>query len=339
MRDRETKGFPWGRIAEKVELSVQPFDADISRVRLLASIVLGTALVNLACAAPHAMRHRGGPAHGRVRVQLNKQIVSVTMDDYVRVVILSEFSPGPADPGAVEKMLELQAVVSRTYALFPRHRDQGFDFCASTHCQLYDPSGTKTARWAAAAARAARNTSGVVLWFDRRPARIAFHADCGGRTSAARDVWKGLEPSYLAALDDGGPAAVAHSKWRFAPPRPALLAALNADARTRVGGRLDRIDVLKRDDGGRVQLVSLKGERAPLVRGEDLRAVLTRAFGFRALGSTRFDVAPLKGTFEFNGRGLGHGVGLCQVGAFARITAGASPADVLAHYFPGTSAH
>ena len=202
-----------------------------------------------------------------------------------------------------------------------------------------NPSGTKTARWAAAAARAARNTSGVVLWFDRRPARIAFHADCGGRTSAARDVWSGLEPSYLTALDDGGPAAVAHSKWRFAPPRPALLAALNADTRTRVGGRLDRIDVLKRDAGGRVQLVSLKGERAPLVRGEELRAVLTRAFGFRALGSTRFDVAPLKGTFEFNGRGLGHGVGLCQVGAFARIAAGASPADVLAHYFPGTSAH
>ena len=137
MRDRETKGFPWGRIAEKVELSVQPFDADISRVRLLASIVLGTALVNLACAAPHAMRHRGGPAHGRVRVQLNKQIVSVPMDDYVRVVILSEFSPGPAEPVAVERMLELQAVVSRTYALFPRHRGQGFDFCASTHCQLY----------------------------------------------------------------------------------------------------------------------------------------------------------------------------------------------------------
>jgi stage II sporulation protein D len=338
MRERETKEFSVGPHRRKVELSVQPFDADISRVRLLASILLGTAVLNLACAAPHAMR-REGPAHGRVRVQLDKQIVSVPIDEYVRVVILSEFSPGPAEPGAVEKMLELQAVVSRTYALFPRHRGQGFDFCASTHCQLYDPSGTKTARWAAAAARAARNTSGVVLWFDRKPARIAFHADCGGRTSAARDVWSGLEPSYLAALDDGGPAAVAHSTWRFAPPRPALLAALNADARTRVGKRLDRIDVVKRDDGGRVQVVALKGERAPLVRGEDLRAVLTRAFGFRALGSTRFDVAPLKGTFEFSGRGLGHGVGLCQVGAFARISAGANPADVLAHYFPGTSAH
>jgi stage II sporulation protein D len=260
------------------------------------------------------------------------------MDDYVRVVILSEFSPGPADAAAVEKMLEVQAVVSRTFALFSRHRRQGFDFCASTHCQLYDPAGTREARWAAAASRATRKTSGVVLWFDRAPARIAFHADCGGRTSAAGDVWTGLEPSYLRALDDGGPAASAHSKWRFAPPRPALLAALNADARTRVGRHLERIDVVRRDGAGRAQLVALRGERAPLVRGEDFRAVLTRAFGFRALGSTRFNVAASSGTFEFTGRGLGHGVGLCQVGAFARISAGATPSQVLAHYFPGVAA-
>jgi peptidoglycan hydrolase-like amidase len=30
-------------------------------------------------------------------------------------------------------------------------------------------------------------------------------------------------------------------------------------------------------------------------------------------------------------------VGLCQAGALARLKAGASPADVLEHYFPGTS--
>ena len=309
-----------------------------STVRLLASALIVTTLLTLACTSPGTIRLRGALApQGMVRVQLANGTVSVPMDDYVRVVILSEFSPGPADPAAVEKMLEVQAVVSRTYAMFPRHRGQGFDFCTSTHCQLYDPAGTTKARWAAAAARAVRKTSGVILWFDRAPARIAFHADCGGRTSAARDVWTGLEPSYLPALDDGGPAAAAHSSWRFAPPRPALLAALNADARTRVGKHLDRIDVLKRDEGGRAQLVALKGEHAPLVRGDDLRAVISRAFGFRALGSTRFDVAPNKGTFEFTGRGLGHGVGLCQVGAFARISAGASPADVLAHYFPGTA--
>ena len=324
----------------KMALSLQPFHADTPNVRLLNSAFVVATLLTLACAAPHAVQQRGRYLlPGKVRVKLDKRVVTVPIEEYVRTVILSEFSPGPADPAAVEKMLALQAVVSRTYALFPRHRGEGFDFCASTHCQLYDPQGTKKARWATAAARAVRDTAGVVVWFGRAPARIAFHADCGGRTSSARDVWTGLQPSYLPAVDDGGSPAETHVNWRFAPPRTALLAALNADARTRVGRRLDQIDVVKRDSGGRVQLVALRGERDPLVRGEDLRAVLSRAFGFRALGSTRFEVARTKDTFEFTGRGLGHGVGLCQVGAFARLSAGASPADVLAHYFPGTSLH
>ena len=38
----------------------------------------------------------------------------------------------------------------------------------------------------------------------------------------------------------------------------------------------------------------------------------------------------------FSGRGFGHGVGLCQVGAIARLTAGAKPKDVFAFYYPGT---
>jgi hypothetical protein len=38
----------------------------------------------------------------------------------------------------------------------------------------------------------------------------------------------------------------------------------------------------------------------------------------------------------FEGRGFGHGVGLCQAGAFARIMAGGKPAAVLARYYPGT---
>ena len=306
-------------------------------MRLLASGLIASTLLTLACAAPRPRQSGRVTPVAKVRVQVGNEIVSTALDDYVRAVVLSEFAPGPADAQAVEKMMEVQAIVSRTYATFPRHRDEGFDFCASTHCQLYDPARLTKARWAGAAATAVRRTSGLILRFHDMPARIAFHADCGGRTSAARDVWNGIEPPYLAALDDGGPAAAAHSGWRFLPTRPALLAALNADARTRVGKRLDRIKVVKRDEGGRAQVLALEGERASLVRGEELRAVLTRTFGFRALRSTRFDVAPRGDSFEFTGRGLGHGVGLCQVGAFARISAGVTPAAVLAYYFPGTS--
>jgi stage II sporulation protein D len=41
--------------------------------------------------------------------------------------------------------------------------------------------------------------------------------------------------------------------------------------------------------------------------------------------------------FLFEGQGFGHGVGLCQAGAFARIKAGARPDEVLARYYPGAT--
>jgi len=40
--------------------------------------------------------------------------------------------------------------------------------------------------------------------------------------------------------------------------------------------------------------------------------------------------------FVFTGKGWGHGVGLCQVGAFGMARAGSSYGQILAHYYPGT---
>jgi stage II sporulation protein D len=42
-----------------------------------------------------------------------------------------------------------------------------------------------------------------------------------------------------------------------------------------------------------------------------------------------------KGGFVIYGEGLGHGVGLCQMGAFALAKRGWSYKKILAHYFPG----
>ena len=272
-----------------------------------------------------------------VRVQVAGAVVRVPLEEYVRVTVLSEFGRRSGDPDAIRRMLETQAIVSRTYALSPRHVSEGFDFCSTTHCQIYDPARATESAWTATVSEAVRGTDGATVWFGQAPARVVYHADCGGHTSAARDVWRGDDLPYLAAVADAGPADAAHAAWTFAPVRSELIAALNADGRTRVGSRLHRIDVLRRDDAGRAELVGLDGERSPVVRGEELRLVLARRFGARALRSTRFDVVRAERGFEFTGRGFGHGVGLCQAGAFARITAGASPEQVLAHYFPGTS--
>ena len=266
-------------------------------------------------------------------------IRKVALEEYVQGSILSEFSPAAAELSLAERMYEVQAVISRTYAVtnLGRHARDGFDLCSTTHCQVYEPGRLRNSRWAQAAVEAARRTASVVLWYDTAPARAVFHADCGGHTSAAAAVWGGRDRPYLAAVPDDGAAASAHTRWQYDTSRAELLGALNADPRTNVGDRIDTIEVLDRDAAGRARQVALHGRREAIVSGEALREVLTRSFGPRAIRSTSFTVRREKSLFRFEGRGFGHGVGLCQAGAVARLRAGATPSAVLHQYFPGTT--
>jgi len=289
----------------------------------------------------------------RVQVREGTALVvrAVALEDYVATTALSEVHPDAGDARVAERIFEVQAVIARTYAVSNRgrHANDGFDLCSTTHCQLYDPSRLRGSRWSPAARAAVQRTAGELLWFAGGPALAVFHADCGGHTSNAAAVWGGVAPAYLSGSTDTGPAGAAHSDWTFEAGAAAIRAALNADPRTAVGAKLDRIEVAGRDDAGRAEKVLLRGTRTFVVRGEVFREVLTRALGVRTIRSTLFSVKPSRAAsgkavapetaFVFSGKGFGHGVGLCQAGALARLRAGESPEAVLEHYFPGTSLH
>ncbi len=258
------------------------------------SALVALAAVTAACTTGSRPRPIAVPAlkvtHIRVKPDRGP-VVRVELEDYVRAATLSEFAPPSGDPAMVTRMLEVQSVIARTYAVahLSRHGSAGFDLCSTTHCQLYQPERLKTSMWRNHVDDAARRTAGMILWYDAAAARALFHADCGGHTSAASDVWSGPDRPYLSARKDDGPAESAHSEWRFEPTPAALLAALNAAPGTRVGARLRRITITQRDGAGRATLVSLEGTRTVVVRGEEFRSALTRAFGAKSVRSTRFD--------------------------------------------------
>lgn len=262
----------------------------------------------------------------------------VTLDEYVKATTLSEFAPAAGDPAVVERMLEVQAVISRTYGIahLSRHAKDGYDVCATTHCQLFQPGRLRTSRWAALADQAVRRTTGQVLWFNAAPATALFHADCGGHTSRADDVWGGTGAPYLAAAVDDGPAKRVHTEWRYEASSDALQRALNGDARTRIG-TLTGIRIAERDSAGRAERVTLVAAQPRTVRGEEFRDVVSRVFGAQTIKSTWFEVRRERDGYVFEGRGFGHGVGLCQAGALARLTAGATVPSVLARYYPGVA--
>jgi stage II sporulation protein D len=74
------------------------------------------------------------------------------------------------------------------------------------------------------------------------------------------------------------------------------------------------------------------GERKVTLAATDLRQRL----GYERLPSLAFEVRAVQGGFELEGRGLGHGAGLCQWGAAGMARAGASYREILLHYYPGT---
>ena len=279
-----------------------------------------------------------------VRIQLaeNSELVvrDVPLEEYVRGTVLSEFAPASGDLASVERMLEVQAIISRSYAAahLSRHARDGFDLCATTHCQLFDPARLQTSRWAAAAATAVDRTAGVVLEFKGAAAQALFHADCGGRTSTASAVWGGDDRAYLTARADDDVPAETHARWEYRVERDALAQALDADERATHRRAIDRVDVVRRDESGRAQEVVIGGPSGrTTLRGDELRQILARAFGARAIRSTWFDVRREGRAFLFSGRGFGHGVGLCQAGALARIHRGSSVKEILDFYYPGTS--
>ncbi len=259
------------------------------------------------------------------------------LEEYVAGVVRAELPPNVLRDNALAGMLDIQAIVSRTYALanMGRHRAEGFDLCDGTHCQVFRPLAEPGIE-AEAVRRAVAATSGLVLAYEGRPIQALFHADCGGHTAAAASVWGREGEPYLAGVPDWFCSRARTAPWTFEADGATLARALAANPAMDVGPRLERADVAERDASGRATQVALAGSRAVTVRAEAFRAAVMAGLGDRSLRSTRFSVTRDGDRFVFAGTGFGHGAGLCQAGALERVRAGLSPAAVLAHYYPGT---
>jgi SpoIID/LytB domain protein len=256
----------------------------------------------------------------RVRTTANgpADVAVLPMEVYVARVLAAE-----AEPRAAAAAQEALAIAIRTFAAanVGRHRRDGFDLCDKTHCQVLRQS-TRGSRMAALA------TASQLLTFRGKPAAVFYSASCGGRSEAPSQVWPGAaDVPYLRAAEDD-----VHSEedaWVVDVPRTRVEQALR---RTGFAGRsLHDLDVRRRSASGRVTLLGLVGLRPDVITGEDFRA----AIGARELRSTQFTVERDGATFRFTGRGYGHGVGMCVIGAGRRAARGETATQILQQYYPG----
>lgn len=249
-------------------------------------------------------------------------VQTFALEDYVARVLAGEAAA--ASPRAA---LEALALAVRTFAVGNRgrHRRDGFDLCSLTHCQVL--------RAPYAAVRdAALATEGQILLANGIAAAVFYTASCGGRTERPSSVWPGAEdPPYLRSTRDR--ACGGEPRWAAEIPVQDLERTLTSAGYR--GARLQSLKVGGRSASGRVARVQLEGMTPDAISGQDLRMVVGRELGWHLLKSTDFTVRRTGGGYRFDGRGYGHGVGLCVLGSVRRAENGDSTREIVRAYFPG----
>ena len=272
--------------------------------------------------APQSSSQAGSPT---VRIGILKngayEVATLPLEDYVARVLAGEALPG-SPPAAMDAL----AVAIRTYTQtnLGRHKAEGFDLCDQTHCQVMRTSTPVSER-------AARATARQILTFKGTPATIYYSASCGGHTEVPSAVWPGADdPPYLPSQPDdgcgGGPLWTAEL---------ALSDLRRSFAAAGYTGSLKDVRVGSRDSSGRVATLRLDGLTPQEVSGQDLRAIVGRTLGWQYVRSAAFEMKRSGDIFRLDGRGSGHGVGMCVIGSARLAEAGRSAQAILTHYYPG----
>lgn len=99
-------------------------------------------------------------------------------------------------------------------------------------------------------------------------------------------------------------------------------------------GRLVAMEPLERGLSGRIMKLKITGTESTLIVGKELE--IRRILSENHLKSSAFDVRFEGESVILEGKGWGHGVGLCQIGAAVMASKGHTYTEILEHYYPGT---
>ena len=240
-----------------------------------------------------------------------KLIAQIPLEQYVASVMAGEVN-GIANTETLKAM----AIAIRTYAIRHRtvHAADGYDLCDTTHCQnVYWSQRRKLHQ------DAAESTEGLMLWWKGEPAATYYHAHCGGVSEGSP------MGAYLPVKADVHCVTRGNDHWRaaFTGEQLAEALALKAPAMN--------VDVSERSLSGRANYLVVNGRR---FGANQFQSALGNRFGWQ-MKSLLFDVHKVAERFVFDGRGRGHGVGMCQMGAIQMGATGHTARDILDAYYPG----
>ncbi|MDD2228536.1 MAG: SpoIID/LytB domain-containing protein [Candidatus Cloacimonetes bacterium] len=280
------------------------------------------------------------------------------LEQYIEGVIPNEI--GNNSP---LEALKAQAVAARTHALSlllnNRHKADGYDLCSSTHCQVYKGKHLMNDTILSAV----HDCQGEALFIGTNLADATYHSSCGGKTDASSVIWKGKPIAHLNGVtciseadsldfsSEAGARGWIDSKTETAGMSSWERGALSWEksiTKEKLAANLgltyiSKIEILSRGRSGRITSMLLKGNKELRLDNEykirvAFGSLLSSFFYIKGGYQTSDGVTVIrpKGTIQLKGKGAGHGVGMCQVGALRMARQGKTYTEILDLYYPGT---
>lgn len=243
------------------------------------------------------------------------------LEDYIKGILYHEAShywPMQA--------LCAQAIVCRTYTVYQclANKAQEYDLTNDVYSQVYGGQTSERYR----TSLAVDQTRGIILTFKGRAISAYYHATCAGHTEDASLLWN-INIPPLKGVACGFCKESPHFNWHYVVGSAELQEQLSKAGFKAAG--IKSIAILGRDKSGRItdlKIVSAGGEfKIPA-------KVFRNIIGPDLIRSTNFTVSIANDDLVFEGLGWGHGVGMCQWGAYFMARKGSSWRQILKFYYP-----
>ena len=266
----------------------------------------------------------------------------IDMEQYLSCVISSEMAAN-----APMELLKAHAVISRSWLLRNLGTHEGFDVCADDHCQRYEGIGRRNER----AIEAVEATRGQCLTYDGEICDCRYHKCCGGKTEEYETCWEDKHIPYLesvscpfcgrvqpktlqSSLNDYDQETQDFHDWQVSYTQDELSQIIRDKSGIDFGQVTDLVP-LKRGKSGRIYELQVCGTKHTAVIGKELtiRKYLSRS----CLYSSWIDIHHENDRYTFVGKGWGHSVGLCQIGAAQMAVEGYTYEQILQYYYKHTA--
>ena len=241
-------------------------------------------------------------------------INTLDVEKYIAGVVKAEGGSGKG-----EEYFKTQAVIARTYTYkyFDKHDVDKYNLCDGTHCQAFNGIINDSL-----IINSVLSTKGLVITTpDSNLIISTFHSNCGGETSPSEYAWV-TGQSYLKRTVDPYCTNSRNTHWER---HLSINDWTDFLEKNNFQGSIGDTSLLNFKQPSRVQDYKVGSFSIPL------RTIRT-AFDLR---STFFSVKVIGDSLLLNGRGYGHGVGLCQEGAMVMAANGFNYHQIINFYYSG----